>query len=208
MLLRTGPSRSVDPTPPRAFTLVELILVMTIVTAVVGLAAPSLASFFRGRALDSEAKRLLALIRHGQSRAVSEGMPMELWVDTEQRTFGLEAESSYRNSDPKALHFALDEDMEIKVVNLDPGRTPKTIAGTASRPASTLGTGASQPVVVSQHAHLPRIRFLPDGSIGETSPQIVGLTDRDGMTLWVTLSRDRVNYEIRTQYTDKDRLAP
>src|SRR5207253_10956500 len=42
------------------FTLIELILVMTILTIAVSLTAPALANFFRGRTLDSEARRLLA----------------------------------------------------------------------------------------------------------------------------------------------------
>ncbi|MCX6930914.1 MAG: prepilin-type N-terminal cleavage/methylation domain-containing protein, partial [Verrucomicrobia bacterium] len=68
------------PHAPSAFTLIELILVMALLTIVISLTAPSLSKFFRGRTLDSEARRLLALTRSGQSRAVSEGMPMDLWV--------------------------------------------------------------------------------------------------------------------------------
>src|SRR6184192_239420 len=67
--------------PLSAFTLIELILVMTILTIAISVTAPALANFFRGRSLDSEARRLLALTRQGQSRAVSEGLPMELWID-------------------------------------------------------------------------------------------------------------------------------
>src|ERR1039458_8859603 len=70
-----------------AFTLIELILVMAIL-----IMAVSLSHFFRGRTLNSEARQLLALTRNGQSRAVSEGLPMDLWLDVEQGTFGLGAE--------------------------------------------------------------------------------------------------------------------
>src|ERR1035441_8861833 len=78
----------------RAFTLIELILVMALLTIVISLTAPKLSRFFHGRTLDSEARRLLALTRSGQSRAVSEGVPMDLWVDAELGMFGLEAEPS------------------------------------------------------------------------------------------------------------------
>ena len=54
---------------------------MAILTITVSIAAPALSNFFRGRSLESEARRLLALTRQGQSRAVSEGVPMDLWVD-------------------------------------------------------------------------------------------------------------------------------
>src|SRR6266705_1192 len=77
-----------------AFTLIELILVMAILTVAVSITAPTLGRFFSGRALDSEARRLLALTHNGQSRAVFEGVPIELWVDARQRTYGLEAEYS------------------------------------------------------------------------------------------------------------------
>ncbi len=101
----------------RGFTLIELILVMALLTVVISLTAPKLSRFFHGRTLDSEARRLLALTRSGQSRAVSEGIPMDLWVDTEQGTFGLEAEPSYETSDPKAVEFTLDSGLQLEVVN-------------------------------------------------------------------------------------------
>src|SRR6266850_7421868 len=69
-----------------AFTLMELILVMTVLAVAVWIAAPALANFFRGRTLDSEARRFLSLTRHGQSRAVAEGVPMELWLDDAHQT--------------------------------------------------------------------------------------------------------------------------
>src|SRR5208282_2111327 len=58
----------------RAFTLVELILVLALLVIVTSLVAPAMSNFIRGRALDSEARRLCALMHAGQSRAVSEGM--------------------------------------------------------------------------------------------------------------------------------------
>src|SRR5215467_5625288 len=82
-----------------AFTLIELILVMTVLTIAASITAPALANFFRGRSLDSEARRMLSLIRQGQSRAVSEGVPMELWIDAQQGAYGLEAEPSYEPND-------------------------------------------------------------------------------------------------------------
>ena len=43
------------------FTLVELILVMSLLLIVLAVAAPSLAPFFKGRGLDSEARRFVTL---------------------------------------------------------------------------------------------------------------------------------------------------
>ena len=48
------------------------------------------------------------------------------------------------------------------------------------------------PRVVLAHAGLPTIRFLPDGTIGESSPQMLHLTSSDGGSLWLAQSRDGV----------------
>src|SRR3974390_1798323 len=99
----------------QAFTLIELILVMAILTMAVSVTAPTLSHFFRGRSLDSEARRLLALTRAGQSRAATEGVPMDLWVDTNQKTFGLEAEPSFEDKDSKAVSYPLDSSLQLGV---------------------------------------------------------------------------------------------
>jgi Tfp pilus assembly protein FimT len=177
-----------------AFTLIELILVMAILIIAVSVTAPTLSHFFRGRTLNSEARQLLALTRGGQSRAVSEGMPMDLWVNAEQGTVGLEAEPSYETSDPKAVKFTIDSGLQLEVVNKNPV-APASTSMNRSRQATT----ASVPRVNLVHATLPTIRFLPDGSIGEASPQELRLTDRDGASLWVRQSQDRVNYEISSR---------
>lgn len=175
------------------FTMIELILVMTILTIAVSVTAPRLANFFRGRALDSEARRLLALTRHGQSRAVSEGIPMELWVDAQNKRFGLEAEPSYETIDDKAEEFTLDSNMELEAVNVS-GNAPSSSSRTSmSRTGQTLTR-----TVLSRHPELPRIRFLPDGTIAENSPQRLSLTGSDGISISLVQSRNGLSYEIGT----------
>jgi len=174
-----------------AFTLIELILVMTILAIAVSFTAPALANFFRGRSLDYEARRLLALTRQGQTRAVSEGLPMELWFDTSKSTYGLEAEPSYEAVDSKAVDFAFDSQLQIEFSNQNTGAHFGSL-GMASSANSANSTA-------SNHPNVPKIRFLPDGSIADGSPQSVHLTGRDGASMWLMLSRNRLNYEIRTR---------
>jgi type II secretion system protein H len=178
----------------RGFTLIELILVMALLTIVISLTAPKLSRFFHGRTLDSEARRLLALTRSGQSRAVSEGIPMDLWVDAEQGTFGLAAEPSYDTSDPKAVDFELDSGLQLEVLTKAVVAPVNAVTMNRSQQASI----ASVPRVNLVHAHLPTIRFLPDGSIGEASPQKLHLTSSDGGALWLAQSKDGLSYEIRS----------
>src|SRR6266581_7233742 len=117
MTLRTGNrrTRSNEPDRARAFTLIELILVMALLLIVIGVALPSLKRFFHGRNLDSEARRFLSLTRYGQSRAVSEGVPMVLWIDVRQRTYGLQAQSGYLPNDTKAIEYDLDKELRVEV---------------------------------------------------------------------------------------------
>src|SRR5262245_32345834 len=86
----------------RAFTLIELILVMALLMIVAAVSFPSLRNFFQGRSLDSEARRFLSLTRYAQSRAISEGIPMVLWLDAREGTYGLQAETGYLDIDSKA----------------------------------------------------------------------------------------------------------
>jgi prepilin-type N-terminal cleavage/methylation domain-containing protein len=176
-----------------AFTLIELILVMAVLTVAVSITAPALANFFRGRTLDSEARRLLALTRQGQSRAVSEGIPMELWLDAGKSALGLEAEPSYEAEDRKAVELAMDSDVQLQVLNSSVAKSADS-----SGALTTAGTASGAPLV-SRHPDVPKIRFLPDGSIGETSPQALILTGRDGMSICLQQSRNRLSYEIRAR---------
>jgi type II secretion system protein H len=172
------------------FTLIELILVMAILTIVVSITAPALANFFHGRTLDSEARRLLALTRQGQSRAVSEGLPMDLWIDTATSTFGLEAEPSYEAEDPKAVELTMDGDIQMQVIN------DNTLNSADSSSAATSSRTGSGSPLTSRHPNVPKIRFLPDGSISEISPRALVLTGRDGISISLRQSRNRLSYEI------------
>jgi len=159
-----------------AFTLVELILVMVLLVVAVSLVAPRMDGFTRGRALDSEARRLLAITHAGQARAVSEGMPMVLWIDEKQNGYGLEEETPGKNGDTHAEKFPADENVQVAVMNLNGGGTTFN--------------------------NLPAIRFLADGSVDENSPQMVKLTGSGGGELWLLESADRRGYEI----SDSDKL--
>jgi len=139
---------------------------------VTSLAAPALSNFVRGRALDSEARRLAALMHAGQSRAVSEGAAMMLWIDEKAGNYGLEAETSGQSGDAKAEHLTLDSTLAITVQNV----------------------GATTPVTFK---NWPAIKFLADGAVDENSPQVLKLTDSGGFSRWLGLNSSRTGYEIR-----------
>src|SRR6266498_813976 len=108
-------NKNVDPRAADGFTLIELMLVLTLLLIVIGVAFPSLQHFFRGRNLDLEARRFLSLTRYGQSRAVSEGVPMVLWIDTRRRAYGLQQQAGYTDGDSNAVRFTVSEEMRVEV---------------------------------------------------------------------------------------------
>jgi Tfp pilus assembly protein FimT len=171
--------------------LIELILVMAILTVMVSFTAPALARFFGGRTLDSEARRLLALTRHGQSRAVSEGLTMDLWLDAEKGRLGLQIEPSFDTDDPKKEEFDLDSLLRLEVSSKTSMTTSNSVGGT--QPARLASILKKAPV----HPGVPTITFQADGSIGDGSPVSVRLYDRDGASIWVAQAKNRMSYEIR-----------
>jgi prepilin-type N-terminal cleavage/methylation domain-containing protein len=153
-----------------AFTLIELILVMALIAVAVSMVAPRMTDFVRGRALDTEARRMLALMHAGQSRAVSEGMPIVLWFDAKQNTCGLEEETPPKSGDPKAEDVTISDGVQVA-------------------PVSSSAQG------ITMFHHLPAIRFLPDGSVDENSPQSVQLTEGSEQ-MWLTKLQNHTGYEV------------
>jgi hypothetical protein len=92
-------------------------------------------------------------------------------VDAAQHKYGLEQETTAKDGDPKAVDFAVDENLQLEAVDA----TPIAVNG----------------------RNLPAIRFLPDGTIDETSPATLRLAAADGTQLWVVKSANRLSYEIR-----------
>ena len=185
MTFRTGKNRPrIHESGRGGFTLIELILVMAVLTIVVSIGAPALSRFFRGRDLDSEARRFLALTRYGQSRAISEGVPMILWFDKNERTYGLKAETTFAEDDPKAKVYNVGEKISIEVeFSADAVQANRTTEFQSEKQSSDSVT---------------TIRFEPDGSISETSPECVMFQEGNDGTLWVAESRNRLNYELQT----------
>lgn len=134
--------------------MIELILVMTIMVVIISLVMPSLKGFFQGRGLDNEALRFLALTRYGQSRAINEGVPVELWVNPKARTYGLEALSGYTETQTKPETYILDSTVQIAL----------------SAPSTVMVHSNYWSQSKAQVGMVTRIRFQPDGFISDASP--------------------------------------
>ena len=165
-------TRNIKPRQHGAFTLIELIVVMALLAIVIALGAPRLAKFFHGQMVMEEGQRLLALTRYGQSRAASEGLPMMLWMNPANGTYGLRMQDGFSAA----------------------GTTPT--AGTGKDKSYTLGDGLR--FQFDQGVAMPKqgasILFAPDGSIEEGSLQRVLIVQDDGDWSAIAEADNHLNY--------------
>jgi type II secretion system protein H len=165
------------------FTLIELILVMAIFTIIFAIVSPDLSHFFRGRNLDNEAQQFLSLTRFGRSRAIGEGVPVELWINAKQGTYGLEAVSGYTetSANAKSLTYTVDPSLRIST----------------SVPQATLGQSNYWSQAKTFTRGLPMIRFQPDGHISDTSPREIYFQQNDH-EVWLAEDLSHLRYELQT----------
>jgi type II secretion system protein H len=163
----------------RAFTLIELIMVMALLAIAAGLAAPKMASFFRGRALDQEGRRLLALTHYGQSRAVAEGVPVLLWINPTQSTYGLTVQAGFVDTDSRASSFNVDPTLTIEATDA---------AASVSSENGDERLGLPQGLSV--------IRFNPDGFFDEVSVRRIVVRQGNEGAIEIVPSANRLSYEM------------
>lgn len=170
--------------------MIELILVMALLVIVVAVTFPSMQRFFRGRTLDSEGRRFLTITRYAQTRAASEGIPMTLWIDPLQGSYGLEAQKGFLDHDDKAVEYDLDEKLDIEIAQTCLNRAQMTQEQQLRRRTTSNSRNASS-----------EIHFAPDGSVDVTSPQAVRIheSSEKDHALWVVLAENRNGYEVQNE---------
>jgi Tfp pilus assembly protein FimT len=157
-----------------------LIVVMLLLAIAALFVAPSMSSFIRGRSLNFEARRMLSLTHYAQSRAVAEGMPVLLWFNPANSTYGVELQGGYAAGDDRPQQFAAEP----------------TVAFSAP-------TGETAPVSELEDEKLglpeglPVIRFNPDGFFDEVSVRRILLVQGNEHALELAQKEDLLGYELR-----------
>lgn len=169
----TGMPRKSNPSEP-AFTLVELIIVMAVLTTLMAIAAPTLSRSFRQRHLDQEATRLLALTEYGRSEAVSRGVPDVVWIDPDQGRYGVETADGYTANPIREKQYALDPDVHFELVKTH----------------------------LMPDGRVQAVEFQPDGSPDTSAIDSVRIVDRNKASVLLQLTRDKWSYEIVKEAAD------
>ncbi len=184
--MRRPPPRIADPVrsgrrpaSARGFTLIELIIVMLLLAIAAGLVAPRMSSFFRGRALNFEARRLLSLTHYAQSRAIAEGVPVILWLDARNSRYGVHVQTGHDEPDDRVVSYELEPTLTLQ---------PSGDAPAASeQDDEALGVPEGMAV----------IRFNPEGYFDEVSVKRVVLQQREGAAIELVQQENRLGYELR-----------
>ena len=167
------------------FTLIELIFVLALLAIGALFVASRMGAFIRGRALNFEARRLLSLSHYAQSRAVAEGVPIVLWVNAKDSTYGIAIQSTFGTTG--------DDDIDVHAVSYTAESSVTLEAATG--PSSAVSEQEDERLGVTEG--LAAIRFNPDGFFDESS--VIKITLRQGTEAGLELvqTANRLAYEIR-----------
>jgi type II secretory pathway pseudopilin PulG len=160
------------------FTMVELIIVMGILMVIFALAAPRLSRFMTGRSVNEEGRRLISLTRYARSEAISQGQRVHLWIAPERGEYGIRPEDAARSKTPEA-RFRVADRLGLK---LDTNETDEQ---------GEIG-----------------IVYWPDGTLDETSPRRIQISEQDGPGLTLTLEENGQDYKVNDGAEAAPELIP
>jgi type II secretion system protein H len=163
-----------------AFTLVELILVMALLCVILGIAVPSLSRSIHERNLEQEATRLLALTEYARDEAVSQGVPMSVWIDSASGHFGAQAMPGYEDAGARGKDFTLITGLRFDMTGASLGAQKQTGLATHA------GTFGENEVA----------EFMPDGTLDPSSQASVRLVDQSSSSIEIAQTKDAWGYEI------------
>lgn len=141
---------------------------MAVLATVMALAVPSLSRSLRDRNLAQEAKRFIALTEYARNEAISQGVPMTVWIDVENGRFGAEPKTGFSGNDNTQKEFSLNPDVHFENLSTAQGQNELSQA----------------------------IEFAPDGVPEPTSIASIELADRFGSVVAITKTQDKLGYEI------------
>ena len=154
------------------FTLIELIIVMAVLVVLLAVVAPSISATMRGRVLDEQGTRLLALTEYSRDEAASQGVPVVVWVDPGSGRFGMDVKAGFTDAALRAKEYTLPADFSF-----DP------VAGAQASKTGGHGFDVAE--------------FEPDGTMDAASVGSVRIANRlrtNGISIAQT--RDGYGYEV------------
>jgi prepilin-type N-terminal cleavage/methylation domain-containing protein len=172
----------------RAFTLIELIIVMVVLAVLLALVAPSLTSSFRGRNLEQAGVQVLAVTEYGRDEAISEGVPMDVWINPANGRFGIAAKPGFPGDPARLKQYTLPPDLRFDAA-ASPGGAGLATASSASITAPP--AAAAQGINVAE--------FQADGTLDPSSNPSIRILGHASSAVAVTETADGYGYELQKE---------
>lgn len=153
---------------------------MVLLLIVASMVAPRMSSFFRGRALAAEARRMLSVINQAQSKAVAEGVPVLLWIDTTRQRYGVDVQTGHASADDRPIEFTAEPSLTFEV---------PVISEHVTSEQEDEGFGFPE--------GMPAIRFNPDGFFEDDRAVKIIIRQGTEGALEIAPTPNRLGYEIR-----------
>jgi prepilin-type N-terminal cleavage/methylation domain-containing protein len=110
----------------RAFTLIELVLVILIIGLLLAVVAPSLGGLLRSQKLDSAARTVAGMFKQARVHAATDAKPYRLVIDTEDNTCWLEVLTVTGFERPESSLGLIVELGDDLLIELEGGTTQDT----------------------------------------------------------------------------------
>ena len=117
---------------------------------------------------------MLAVTEYARDEAVSQGVPMVVWIDADTGHFGAKAMPGYEDSGARSKEFTLLEGLHFD--------TQENAGGAAALPGVAGETDAAE--------------FTTDGTLDPSSQTSLRLVDRDNSAIEIAQTNDAWGYEI------------
>lgn len=168
-ILITGmPTRNDQSRFAQAFTLIELIVVMALLATFLALSAPSLSRSFKARGLEQEATQLLAITEYARDEAISQGVPMTVWITPDTGDYGVSIKENFPGDKSREKSISLNSDFRFDPVD-----------------ATTDSNG-----------HIIAAELEPDGTLAPESLAALRIVNRSEEGISVSQTADGLGYEI------------
>ena len=102
-----------------AFTLMELVLVLMLITIAMAIAAPSLRNFWKGNRVKDAGDQLAYIARLARTQAISDGAVYRLVIDADGKGYALYVQQAEGFTLIPSDNFALPEETHLELTKSD-----------------------------------------------------------------------------------------
>lgn len=140
---------------------------MALLVTFLALSAPSLSRSLRQRRISDEATRLLALTEYARTEAISQGVPMVVWVNAKTQQYGAEPAAGFTGEENRTRTFTTNSEVDFDIPN-----------------------------AVAKQGVIALVEFAPDGAPELSAVEAISLSDKFDALAVIARTQDGWGFEI------------